>query len=121
MHCFSLVLLFFLMTSGRCNNDEHSLTPAAVKTRTVADNLHYPWEILWGPDNLIWMTERGGKISKVNPTTGNIQLLLEISEVRSSGEGGLLGMVLHPQFQNHPFVYVAYDYDKAGAGYTEKI
>jgi len=121
VHSISLILLFLLLTSGRCNDDESSLSPAGVKARTVADNLHYPWEILWGPDNMIWMTERGGKISKVNPTTGNTQLLLEISEVRANGEGGLLGMALHPQFENHPWVFVAYDYEKPNEGYREKI
>ena len=94
MHCFSLILLFFFLSSGKCKDDDASRSPVGLKTRTVADNLHYPWEILWGPDNMIWMTERSGKISKVNPATGNVQLLLEISEVRANGEGGLLGICL---------------------------
>ena len=121
MHYFSLFLVLLYLTSGKCKRDESSVIPPGVKTRTVAENLHYPWEILWGPDNMIWMTERGGKISKLDPVTGNKQLLLEIGEVRASGEGGLLGMALHPQFQNYPWLFVAYNYEKPNEGYREKI
>jgi len=65
------------------------------------------------------MTERGGKISRVNPTTGAVTLVHTITEVVSNGEGGLLGMVLHPAFSVTPHVFVAYDYNSGG--YKEKI
>ncbi|MGL4631890.1 MAG: PQQ-dependent sugar dehydrogenase [Leadbetterella sp.] len=82
-----------------------------LSTRDVATGLNYPWEILWGADNFIWMTERAGTISKVDPTNGTVQNILTISDVYASGEGGLLGMVLHPSFTSgSPFVYVAYNY-----------
>jgi aldose sugar dehydrogenase len=92
----------------------------AIKDSVLVQGLNYPWEILWGPDNFIWMTERGGKISRVNPTTGSVKLVYTITEVVSNGEGGLLGMVLHPDFTAKPQVFVAYDYNKEG-DYREKI
>jgi glucose/arabinose dehydrogenase len=104
------------------NNNPEPPPPGSVeiKDTILAGGLQYPWEILWGPDNFIWMTERGGKISRVNPATGAILPLLTISEVVSNGEGGLLGMVLHPDFSANPHVFVAYDYTNAG-NYREKI
>lgn len=81
--------------------------------------LNFPWEILWGPDNFIWMTERGGKISRVNPATGTVSLLLSVTEAVPNNEGGLLGMVLHPGFSTTPHVFVAYNYNSGG--YKEKI
>ena len=91
----------------------------AIKDSILVTGLNYPWEILWGPDNFIWMTERGGKISRINPTTGAVILLHTISEVVSNGEGGLLGMVLHPNFSTTAHVFVAYNYNSGG--YKEKI
>lgn len=91
-----------------------------IKDSVLVSGLQYPWEILWGPDNFIWMTERGGKISRVNPNTGAVVPVLTISEVVSNGEGGLLGMVLHPNFTATPHVFVAYNYNSA-SGYREKI
>jgi glucose/arabinose dehydrogenase len=89
-------------------------------TRRVANTLSLPWEILWGPDNFIWMTEKAGKISRVNPQTGQIISVYTISEVVVKGEGGLLGMVLHPDFGINPFVYVVYNYEDASV-YKEKV
>jgi PQQ-dependent dehydrogenase (s-GDH family) len=97
-----------------------SETPVEISSRVLTENLQFPWEITWGPDNQIWMTEKFGKISRVDPANGNVKLLLQISEVDSRGEGGLLGMALHPQFNTNPYVYVAYDYNKGGT-YTGKI
>ena len=86
----------------------------------IAQNLNFPWEILWGPDNNIWMTERGGKISRLNPATGAISAVITITEVVSNGEGGLLGMVLHPNFSTTPHLFVVYNYNTS-AGYKEKV
>jgi glucose/arabinose dehydrogenase len=66
------------------------------------------------------MTERGGKISRVNPATGVATALLTIGDVSTQGEGGLLGMTLHPQFTNTPQVFVAYNYNSSST-YNEKV
>jgi glucose/arabinose dehydrogenase len=78
--------------------------------RNVATNLNTPWEILWGPDNFIWMTERYGRISRVNPETGQIQALYTVADVQQGGERGLMGMALHPNFTTDPYVFVVYTY-----------
>ena len=70
-----------------------------------------PWEIIWGPDDYIWMTERYGRVSRLNPTTGVRTTILDLtSNVYQSSESGLLGMVLHPDFENTPQVFLAYTY-----------
>jgi aldose sugar dehydrogenase len=88
--------------------------PFQIATNTILSNLNIPWEILWGPDNFIWMTQRGGTISRVNPNTGEISLVATIPDVYASGEGGLLGMVLHPDFVNNPYIYIVYNYFDSG-------
>ncbi|UYZ62790.1 PQQ-dependent sugar dehydrogenase [Hymenobacter weizhouensis] len=85
-----------------------------VTVSALTTGLQVPWELVWGPDNAIWMTERGGRISRVNPTTGQVQPLVTLSDVATSSEGGLLGMVLHPDFATSPFVYVVYNYNDNG-------
>jgi glucose/arabinose dehydrogenase len=83
---------------------------AVLDTSTIIQGLDTPWEILWGPDDFIWMTERPGRISRVNPETGEKNLLVQIPGVHEQSESGLLGMVLHPDFSAFPYVYVAYNY-----------
>src|SRR6185436_13862522 len=99
------------------NHDEKEL-----QTRVIVNNLNFPWEILWGPDNYIWMTERQGRVSRVNPRTGQVIPVATIAEVASTTNfNGLLGMVLHPNFRYSPFVYVVYNYFNASGAYMEKI
>src|SRR5678815_5098600 len=128
MKNFILVLGMALLVSPsllcKKGNDkpDNEEPPGAVeiKDSVIAGNLNFPWEILWGPDNQIWMTERGGRISRLNTSTGVITPLLTINEVESNGEGGLLGMALHPDFSSTPHVFVVYNYDN-GSGYKEKV
>jgi glucose/arabinose dehydrogenase len=118
------LLLIPLVAALHCkkSNQNNVEPPGAVdiKDSVIVSNLNFPWEILWGPDNFIWMTERGGRVSRVNPATGVVTPLLTIPDVVSNGEGGLLGMVLHPNFLIIPQVFVVYDYNN-GANYREKV
>lgn len=119
-----IILLVMLLPGASCKKEAKS--PAqeqewpADSIRTVVTGLNFPWEIHWGPDDHIWMTERNGRISRIVPKTGQVIPLLTISDVKATGEGGLLGMTLHPDFNTQPFVYVVYNYDKNGA-YKEKV
>ena len=89
-------------------------------TRVVKSGLNFPWEILWGKDDKIWMTERGGRVSRINPRDGETEFSFSITEVFAQGEGGLLGMVQHPDFMNNGHFYVVYNYNRSGT-YTEKV
>lgn len=112
-------IIAFLIILGGCISA--SFAQDNLVTRVVATNLDTPWEILWGPDNHIWFTERSGKISRVNPETSEVFEVIDIPEVVENGEGGLLGMVLDPDFQENNYFYVSYDYNAEGVGYTGKI
>jgi glucose/arabinose dehydrogenase len=87
-----------------------SIGTTEVDTSTVVSGLDTPWEILWGPDNHIWMTERYGRVSRLNPENGEITELAIINEVHEQSESGLLGLVLHPNFSNEPYVFLVYNY-----------
>ncbi|SOD13010.1 PQQ-dependent sugar dehydrogenase [Pedobacter xixiisoli] len=110
-------ILLFIMACKKDRNDE-DLTPVDLKTKVLVSNLNLPWEIIYGPDNLIWFTEKAGKISRINPSNNQVIALHTISDVRVQGEGGLLGMALHPNFNTSPFVYVFYGY---GNPYKNKL
>jgi glucose/arabinose dehydrogenase len=58
----------------------------------------------------------------MNPVTGEVTLAKHIEEVVSTTPfNGLLGMVLHPDFANNPYVYVVYNYRGAQDIYLEKV
>lgn len=120
-----LLVTGLLLFSCRKEDDNDNETPPdeewpSDSIRVVRGDLNYPWEILWGKDNHIWMTERAGKVSKINPETGAAVFSYTITEVVADGEGGLLGMVQHPDFNSNGYLYVVYNYN-GSSGYREKV
>ncbi|MEO5807455.1 glucose/sorbosone family PQQ-dependent dehydrogenase [Devosia sp.] len=101
-------------------------TPDAVVAGTVpfemkvlTSGLEGPWELTWGPDNYLWVTERtGGRIDRINPVDGSKTTLIDIDDVSApGGQDGLLGLALHPDLLKgvgSDYVFTAYTYvDKA--------
>jgi glucose/arabinose dehydrogenase len=88
--------------------------PEVFESRVVASDLDDPWEITFGPDGQLWITERVGKrVIRIDPTTGSQTVAVTIDEVTQRlGQDGLLGLALHPDFGNGSNdVYVMYTYD----------
>jgi aldose sugar dehydrogenase len=112
------LIAFSLLWSCEKDDDDPPSDPVELRDSILVSGLSRPWEIIWGPDDFIWMTQRGGKISRVNPQTGEVKDLFTVPDVNAQGEGGLLGMALHPNFSATPHVFVAYNY---GNPYREKI
>lgn len=89
--------------------------------RVLATDLDNPWEITWGPDGALWVTEKSaGRVTRVAARDGTRRTAVRIPDVlaTSGGQDGLLGMALHPKLLRQPgdqFVYLAYTYD-ADAG-----
>jgi len=84
------------------------LNAQVIGEKVIAEGFDTVWELIWGPDDYIWVTERIGKISRVNPETGEVILIGEVSDVLEKAELGLMGMVLHPEFEETPHVFVVY-------------
>jgi glucose/arabinose dehydrogenase len=79
----------------------------------VVTGITRPWEILWGPDDYIWCTLRTGQVLHIDPLSGNYQTILDLGSVVAnggSGEPGMLGMALHPDFINTQKVFIVYCY-----------
>ena len=121
-------LLFFSLIIFSCcskTDDNNPVPPPgdnwpSDSIRTLKSNLNFPWEILWGKDDHIWMTEREGKVSRIDPRTGNVVFSGTVPGVVTNGEGGLLGMVQHPDFLTNGLFYVVFNYNNAG-NYKEKL
>jgi len=80
-----------------------------IRLRDVAVGLHIPWDMVWGPDDQLWITEHPGIISRVNPETGAVHRLRDLRGiVHEAAEAGMLALHLDPSFPDSPYVYVVY-------------
>ena len=89
--------------SGLTKSDDLSF-----RLETITDKIPgIPWGIEQLPNGEILVTERGGKLFLVK----NNKELVEITgvpNVASEGQGGLLDVLIHPDFKNNSFVYLSY-------------
>ncbi len=115
--CFFLFLFCFETLTHNLHAQDIQLDSTTLTLRDVATGIQVPWEILWGPDAHLWVTERRGRVLRIEPESGNIATILNIeSKVTATGEPGLLGMALHPDFPDTARVYLVYTYTEASSG-----
>ena len=80
-----------------------------IKVETIAENLSIPWSIDFASDGRIFFTERTGSVRVI---VDGVLLAPILSLDVSGGEGGMLGIVLDPDFENNNYVYLYYTYDE---------
>ncbi len=115
------VLLGVLAATAGLSARQNPRTLGAAGTETfsrrvVAADLANPWEVTWGPDGHLWITERTAfRVTRVNPADGSRQVALTLTDVHQSVvQDGLLGLALHPDLltnRGRDYVYLAYTYD----------
>ena len=84
-----------------------------VDHEVVAENLDVPWEVVVLDEDRFLVTERTGDLLLIeNGTHHVIESFDEIDEP-VLGEGGLLGIALHPNFEENQYLYVYQTVDRA--------
>lgn len=75
-------------------------TPLAAEDppRVLTTGLDAPWEVLWGPDDHLWVTERAaGRVTRIDPDSGERVSSAAIPGVAVRGwQDGLLGLAVDP-------------------------
>lgn len=69
----------------------------AITIERVADGFTNPWAVAFLPDGRYLVSERSGELNLVD-ANGQSQVLEGMPQVSQNGQGGLLDVVLHPEF-----------------------
>lgn len=135
-----VVLSLFLSLTIDAQNEPFS-------KRTVVSGLNSAWEVLYGPNDSLWVTEnRSYLISRINIANGAKTVLNDLratdasinftSAAANQPQGGLMGLAIHPNLYSSnaavraakPWVYAAYVFNKGSCPgtntsciYTTKI
>lgn len=86
----------------------------ALKPVVVAKGLEHPWGLAFLPDGRMLVTERPGRMRIVERDGKLNEPLAGLPPVVAAGQGGLLDVVLHPQFASNGLVY--WSFSEAGDG-----
>jgi aldose sugar dehydrogenase len=87
-----------------------------VKLDTVATGFNVPWGMAFMPDGDMLVTERGGKLYHLKNRVK--QEISGVPQVLAENQGGLLDVVVHPDFKKNKWVYISYSKPKTENGKT---
>jgi glucose/arabinose dehydrogenase len=120
---FVTLAFIFAAAGAACDDapsedrDPPGTTPGEVVTaadgtrfavEVVGRNLEIPWAMAFAPDGRMFFTERPGRVRIYQQGQVLAQPALVLDDVAAAGEGGLLGIAVHPDFAANQFVYLAY-------------
>jgi aldose sugar dehydrogenase len=75
---------------------------------TVVDGLEHPWAMAFLPNGDMLVTERPGRLRIVRDGVLLPEPVAGLPQVRVGGQGGLLDVVLHPDFASNRMIYLSY-------------
>jgi len=91
---------------------------APIRLVTVAERLEHPWGLAFLPDGRALVTERPGRL-RIVARDGTVGPALDgVPAVDATGQGGLLGIALDPDFASNRLVYLSYAEPREGGNGT---
>ena len=92
------------------NYNDYPLTKSNFTLTKITEDLNYPWGITFVNDYEVLITEKEGRIHKVNVIDGSkVEITHNIPNILASQQGGLLDILYHKGFVFVTYSYV-YDY-----------
>lgn len=117
-----LAVVLTLSASFGFAQDVHESGGHRFRLVTIADGLEHPWGIAFLPNRDVLVTERAGRLRVVRNGALQPAPIVGVPAPRVGGQGGLLDVVLHPNFATNQFVYLSYSKPSAdGASSTTAI
>ncbi|MFI9652772.1 PQQ-dependent sugar dehydrogenase [Guyparkeria halopsychrophila] len=75
---------------------------------TITGGLHHPWALTFLADGELLVTERRGRLWRIDPATGERQEIDGLPEVDHRNQGGLLDVLAHPAHADNQWIYLTW-------------
>lgn len=85
-----------------------------LKLELVAEGMDVPWGMAFLPNNEMLVTDRNGKFFKIKGKS--LQTVSGAPEVLAKGQGGLMDVILDPNFSSNKLIYLSYSKFKTEGG-----
>lgn len=100
-----VILLVLVVAVGVYLTLTRQVQDTGNQTEVLAENLEVPWAIAFLPDGRMIFTERPGRVSILE---GNQVKVVGNVNPTSTGESGLLGVAVDPEFGQNRYIYLYY-------------
>jgi glucose/arabinose dehydrogenase len=109
--------LFVVMLNFSCAQDPENRAITAEKIpfnpELFIDELSIPWGFTFLPDSSILITEKSGEL--IYFSNGKKSIIGNTPEVYQRGQGGLMDVVLHPNYRENGWIYLSYSSEEGDA------
>ncbi len=119
--CVAVLFLLLLFSSAHA---EENTGAKKLAVTTIASGLEHPWAMEFLPDGRMLVTERPGRLRIVGKDGVLSKPLAGVPEVYAVGQGGLLDIVLDPEFEKNHLIYFSFAEEidgKAGTAAAKAI
>lgn len=86
--------------------------------QTVAENLGVPWGMVFLPDGDVLITQRDGNLRLIREAEVVSEPVGGVPDVWARGQGGLLDIELHPDYEENGWLYMSYSKPGDGGAQT---
>ena len=101
-----------IKTGAKLEVDSNTISKSIDYTYiAVASNLYVPWSIVFPTENSMYIAQRSGEILYYKNSQPQSNFY-KFSEISSTNEEGLMGMVLDPDYPNSPYIYTSLAYEE---------
>jgi glucose/arabinose dehydrogenase len=120
------VLCSPLLSCSKKENQDQQIPTGTVITSekhkftidTITTSLKNPWGMVFLPDGRILITDRAGIVNIVKDGKLLNETVQGLPEVYVQGQGGLLDIQLHPEYETNGWIYLSYAKPGTGGGGT---
>ncbi|MGI9568791.1 MAG: PQQ-dependent sugar dehydrogenase, partial [Desulfobulbia bacterium] len=81
---------------------------AEFKVVRLVNGLYHPWSIAFLPGGDFLVTERSGQLNRINKDSFKPKVINGLPKIESLGQGGLMDVAIHPDFEKNQLVYLSY-------------
>ncbi|WP_323762958.1 PQQ-dependent sugar dehydrogenase [Maricaulis sp.] len=114
----SLAATAILTSGGFAQSDIHETEQADFRVETIAGGLAFPWSVAFLPDGDMLVSEREGRLRLIEDGILRAAPVAGLPDILVEGQGGLMGLAVHPDFADNRLVYFAYAEGRSGANHT---
>lgn len=107
---YIIVMVSFLcaVSSGLAQSTMQRSGHHDYRVVTWVDGLAHPWSIAFLPDGDVLVTEQRGTLRIIRDGTLVDEPVAGVPEVFYRGQGGLMDVILHPEFESNRWIYLSY-------------
>ncbi|AWW32566.1 PQQ-dependent sugar dehydrogenase [Echinicola strongylocentroti] len=88
--------------------------PKSYTVETIVEDINNPWGMALLPDGGLLITEKDGEL--IYAKDGEKKVISGTPEVVSRGQGGLLDIILHPDYATNGWIYLTFSSGEGGDG-----